>query len=228
MWLLGLDPGGDQRFAWCTAEARDGSPLCLRKSGVESDAAAAISSAFGALPRSDELVGAGIDSPLFWSLGGDRAADRLIRGQIRRLGAPASAGTVQHVNSLRGACLVQGVLAAHLLRKAVSSVRITEAHPKALLWLAGAASAVRPVRSISLAEVRAFIACETEGLSEHERDAALAAVGAWAMLVRPAGWRDLVLDEPDPFVPVPPVEYWMPEPVPASHPAAGAPASARR
>jgi hypothetical protein len=65
MWLLGLDPGGDERFGWCTAEARDDSPLCLRESGVESDASAAISSALRALPRSDELVGAGIDSPLF-------------------------------------------------------------------------------------------------------------------------------------------------------------------
>lgn len=224
MWLLGLDPGGDGRFGWCVAEARDGSRPSVRGLGVTSDARAAITSALRALPRPDALVGAGIDSPLFWSHAGDRNADRLIRRQIRKLGARAPAGTVQHVNSLRGACLVQGVLAAHLLRKATPSVRITEAHPKALLWLIGAASAVRSVRSISLAEVRAFIESETDRLSEHERDAALAAASAWAMMVAPHGWRDLALDEPEPFVPVPPVEYWMPEP---SRPGAEAPEVAR-
>ena len=228
MWIAGFDPGGKGNFGWCVVEASDRLPLFLRRSGIESNAADAVGRVLQAVPRSESLIAAGIDSPLFWSATGDRNADRVIRKQIAELGATASSGTVQHVNSLKGACLVQGVLAAYLLRQALPSIRITESHPKALLWLVHVAAATRPVSSISMRALGNLIRCDAEGLSEHERDAALGAVGAWAMIVKPAGWRDLSRDESHPFMPVPPVEYWMPQNAAEPRLAADAPQAARR
>jgi len=40
-----------------------------------------------------------------------------VRAAMRRIGAVNLGGTVQHVNSLRGACLAQGMMAAHILRE---------------------------------------------------------------------------------------------------------------
>jgi hypothetical protein len=89
-------------------------------------------------------------------------------------------------------------------------VRITEAHPKALLWLIKVASADRRVLDVTMRHVAEFITCSLEELSEHERDAALGALTAWAMVYAAPRWRDISLEEKDAFVPVPPVEYWMP------------------
>lgn len=132
------------------------------------------------------------------------------RSPIKSAGAPNAGGTVQQVNSLRGACITQGVVAAHLLRRAVPGVRITEAHPKALLWLINVASADRRVMGVTMEHLAEFISCELAALCEHERDAALGALGAWAMASVAAGWRDIAVQDPDAVVPVPPVEYWMP------------------
>jgi hypothetical protein len=55
-----------------------------------------------------------------------------------------------------------------------------------------------------------FISCPGASLSEHERDAALGAVAAWAMVTGAVGWRDLAGEDSDAIVPFPPVEYWMP------------------
>lgn len=210
MWLAGFDPGGKGQFGWCLVEATAKLPLAVRNAGVESHAAAAVDCALSATRTTSAIDAAGIDSPLFWSCTGDRNADLVIRRQIRQLGATAASGTVQHINSLRGACLAQGILTAHLLRREAPQIRITESHPKALLWLMEAATASRPPVSVAMNNLSAFLQCETEGLSEHERDAALGALGAWAMITRPRGWRDLLLDEDAPFVPISPVEYWMP------------------
>lgn len=75
----------------------------------------------------------------------------------------------------------------------------------------------RPVREVRMAHLSKLIDCDwqepSEHLqepSEHERDAALGAVAALEMLRKADGWRDLALDENDAFVPVAPVEYWMP------------------
>jgi len=215
MWLAGFDPGGEGQFGWCVAEASTELPLSLRKAGVASNAAEAVNCVLQEIPPLATLTAAGIDSPLFWLPSGDRNADRVIRNEIKKLGASAPSGTVQHVNSLRGACLVQGVLAADLLRAAIPSISVTEAHPKALLWLIGVATKRRPVKSVSMRELSEFIVCSRDDLSEHERDAALAALGAWAMTVRAHGWRDLFALENQPFVPVSPVAYWMPSGLPS-------------
>jgi hypothetical protein len=129
---------------------------------------------------------------------------------MKRLGAINVGGTVQHVNSLRGACLSQGIMAAHLLRRELPEIRITESHPKALLWILHIARIKRPVAEIGIGHLGDFIESESPHLSEHERDAALGAVAALAMMNKWSGWRDLHREEKNAFNPVSPVEYWMP------------------
>ena len=209
MYLAGLDPGGDGRFGWCIVSGPE-LPLEVVRAGCAAHAAAAVESLLDALGPSAHLHGAGIDSPLFWTPSGNRRVDTLVREAIKRAGARNAGGTVQHVNSLRGACLTQGVVAAHLLRRKFPNLPISEAHPKALLWLTNVASADRRAASVTMTHLAGFIAGGVEGLSEHERDAALGAVGAWAMVQRPHGWRNIAHEESDAFAPVPPVEYWMP------------------
>jgi hypothetical protein len=94
--------------------------------------------------------------------------------------------TVAHVNSLRGACLVQGVLAAVTLRERWPSILITESHPKALLQIDPDA---RPFASLY------------EFSTEHERDAAVGAFAAMAYDRRLDGWSDWISFERAPFVP---------------------------
>jgi hypothetical protein len=101
-------------------------------------------------------------------------------------------------------------MAAHLLRRELPQIRITESHPKALLWLLRVASVERPTAHVDISHLRDLIESESPHLSEHERDAALGAVAAWAMMSERGGWRDLYREEEDAFAPVSPVEYWMP------------------
>lgn len=101
-------------------------------------------------------------------------------------------------------------MAAHLLRREVPEIRITESHPKALLWLLNVATIKRPVVEICIGQLGDFIESKSLSLSDHERDAALGAVAAWAMINRRSGWRDLCREEEYAFTPVSPVEYWMP------------------
>jgi hypothetical protein len=210
MWIVGFDPGGKGQFGWCVLQGSKKLPIAVRSAGVEDHAEAAVERALCGIPGGLKVEGAAIDAPLFWTPTGDRKADQLVRKQIRRLGALAAAGTVQHVNSLRGACLVQGVMTAHLLRRAESTVRVSESHPKALLWLLDAATPERQAATVTMDHISHFIQCETEGMSEHERDAAVGALSAWAMVSRPMGWKNLFPEEVDAFAPASPAEYWMP------------------
>lgn len=210
MWLAGLDPGGKDRFGWCLAEGGEDWPVFVRRTGVASNATEAVNSIVDALPRGAELVAAGIDSPLYWN-SSSRAVDVHVRDRIHELGARSSGGTVQHVNSLRGACLVQGILVANLLRQRFSDIRLTEAHPKALLWLLGIANREVPVESISLQEMGSYISTVALDISEHERDAALAAVGAFAMHGGFPAWRDIAEKVDIEFAPAGSIEYWMPQ-----------------
>lgn len=139
----------------------------------------------------------GIDSPLFWSSAGDRLADRYVRRSV--CGAGGSSGTVAHVNSLRGACLVEGAIAARLAFEEWPNSSITEAHPKALLAVSSHAR-----------EFGERTALTSEG--HHIRDAALGALAALAMLERPAGWLDLSKKEPEPMYPFGVrAAYWFPK-----------------
>lgn len=208
-FIFGFDPGGAGAFGWCVATNPAAAPLGVRECGVVSVASEAADAAMEAVGRADEVVAAGIDAPLFWVPAGDRAADRKLRSAICSLGAPS--GTVQHVNSLRGACLIQGILVGLLLRQRMPRLPISESHPKAMLWLTRVASRSTGPSSIALSDIAELSGFPQLAASDHERDAAIAALSAWAMLRRPTGWHDLHAREPNAVSPLTaPLAYWMP------------------
>ncbi len=217
--VLGFDPGGKGSFGWAVGEIDAKLPVRLRKTGTADHAEGAVDGVLDALRNSDTVVAAGLDSPMYWTPSGGRAADTAVRERIASLGAPSPGGTVQHPNSLRGACVVQGPICGILLRRHFQGLSLSECHPKALLWLLRIATPARLPGKITLGyllDTRDVLAGTTSGdpTSEHERDAALGLVSAWAMRVRPPDWRDLTaLDRPDliPCAPhEPPVGYWIP------------------
>ena len=129
-FVAGFDPGGrDKRgrgiFGWCVV-ALDSWRVVDK--GVVSYAA----EAFGKMQQAmngGQLSAAGIDAPLYWSQNGlSRESDKHVRRQTG-----ASSGTVQAVNSLQGACLIQGFLLAQAIESKYPNCVITETHPKALL-----------------------------------------------------------------------------------------------
>lgn len=190
--LVGFDPGGVNAFGWCVARDSSQLPLAPLATGIASNARAAVAAALAAVPNGEVVAAAGIDAPLLWARSGPRNSDRIVRQAIARAGAPHPAGTVQDINSLRGACLAQGILAALELRDAVSLLPLTEAHPKALRWLCPHAAAVAAP-------------------SEHERDAVLAAFTAWALVHKPPDWCDLYAEEVPSYTPLAsPLSYFMP------------------
>jgi predicted nuclease with RNAse H fold len=159
----------------------------------------------------------GIDAPLFWSPSGDRTADQIVRKAVTSLGC--SGGTVSSVNSLQGACLIQGMLVAMMCRQRFADgILITEAHPKALLWLLGKATSGLPPRGVMMGDLNEYVAGNiVEGASEHERDAVLGAIAVFAMESQRTGWQDLYSF--DSITPLnPPPGYWMPLDVELRHP----------
>lgn len=195
MNLLGFDPGGLNNFGWASLRiGNSGVPTAI-KTGISSTVSTALNEASrsidGAVPDA-----VGIDAPLFWVTKGDRNADRCIRRLVCDNGGHS--GTVGHVNSLRGACLVQGVLAAHQVAASWASTLVTEAHPKALL-------------RVHLPAANFLKMHFPNAPTEHERDAVLAAFAAWAAAARFAGWHNLLLEEEAPYFPSGhPVSYWFP------------------
>lgn len=194
MNLIGFDPGGLKSFGWAILSiGKPGASITL-KTGVSSNASSAINEASRAVGEAP--AGVGIDAPLFWVTEGDRKADARIRKLVCAAGGHS--GTVGHVNSLRGVCLVQGILAARQVAHSWPTAIVTEAHPKALLCVHPAASE--------------FLAAHLPNApSEHERDATLAAFSAWAATASFSGWQDLLLEESAPFFPSGHiVSYWFP------------------
>ena len=205
--FIGFDPGGAGAFGWCVLTGNK-APLQLVARGVSNHASAAVQSAINAVDGK-QVVAAGIDAPLFWQSQGDRQVDARVRERIVQLGARG--GTVNSVNSMRGACLVQGMMAAILLRVGHENVMITESHPKALLWLLGHAIPGNPPLQIPLCNLKDLVMGDTDGATDHERDAALGAYSAFAMTMRFAGWENLYSHECNPITPLTPVPgYWMP------------------
>lgn len=189
MQFLGLDPGGQRAFGWCAMRV-DGDGVQIT-TGIGSGVAC-IATAASHLDGPPDAVG--IDAPLYWVADGDRLADRAIRRAV--VAAGGSSGTVNHVNSLRGACVVAGVLAAVAVHRQWPAVRVTECHPKALLRVAP--------------EAGAFVGAHRFG-TEHERDAALAAWSAWAVASLRHGWVNWVTREDAPYFPAGfTVEYGFP------------------
>lgn len=194
---LGFDPGGEGRFGWCVARESTGGvlPLITLAVGVADHAKQAIEEALHHAPLGEPLLAAAIDAPLTWSRGAGRRVDHLLRQQIRDAGAKSAEGTVQHVNSLRGACVTQGMMAAVLLREKYAGLPLSEAHPKAWLYLSGSGAG------------------SPEG--QDERDATNACLSAWAMVRQPPDWHNLYLVSKDTETysllnPAP--AYWMLKP----------------
>lgn len=192
--VVGLDPGGAKAFGWAIATGTFDAPHFIA-SGICTGARTALAEVQRILQAPP--AGVGIDAPLFWSAAGDRRADNFVRKSVCRAGG--ASGTVAHVNSLQGACLVEGMVAADLAHRHWPTSSITEAHPKALLAVSRHANDIgrRP-------DLR------SEG--NHIRDAALGALTALAMLEKRAGWLDLSKEEPEPMYPFAiRAEYWFPE-----------------
>jgi hypothetical protein len=193
MLVAGFDPGGANAFGWAVLSGTCAEPTLIA-GGVVTGARNAVAQASLHLLHAPAAVG--IDAPLFWSPNGDRRADAYVRTCVCAAGGRG--GTVGHVNSLKGACLVEGAIAARAAQTAWPAARVTEAHPKALVLVSPAA--------------RAFAGrAELQGEGHHLRDAALGAFTALAMLEGAAGWQDLAAQEPDPLWPLA-VEaaYWFP------------------
>ena len=173
---IGFDPGGKKAFGWAVVSASNQN-LSLIAKGTCSDAATAIKAAAAANPSSPVAVA--VDAPLFWIPAGDRKADRIVRKMVCNSGG--NSGTVNHINSMRGACLVQGILVARMAVSKWTSTSLTEAHPKALLGVS--------------THAREFVKTVASSLSnEHERDAALAAFTALNFAAQTQGWHDLAID----------------------------------
>jgi len=191
--VVGLDPGGANAFGWAIVAGAFSAPQFLA-GGVCSGARSAIAEVERHLLGLPEAFG--IDAPLLWSSGGDRHADRHVRSLVCKAGGYG--GTVSHVNSLQGACLVEGAVAAQLAHERWPTAAITEAHPKALLAVC--------------AEIKEFAALPgIQGSGHHLRDAALGAIAALAMLEKRSAWQDLAAIEPEPLYPLGVrAAYWFP------------------
>ena len=203
--FLGFTPGGAMAFGWCALVVADDDQILELKSGTRSAAGDAFDAAVSAVSNCLPAIGIplamgipsaiGIAAPMYWSTNAERNADNIVRGSVLSRGGPSS--TVSSVNSLRGACLAQGVMVAALTRERWPEVPITESHPRAVL--------------ITWPEVTGFLS----GLNfnnDHERDAALGAYTALAYNKRSDGWQDLRGFESSTFdlIPGTPPAYWFP------------------
>ena len=195
-FVLGFDPGGKQgrgHFGWSICQVARGilEPPAAVQVGVAHDALEARESVLGALPDNATVLSAGIDAPLFWGNRGYRHVDEVLKRSLA-----AVANSVCHINGMRGACLIQGVVLAHHLRGRWPGLEITECHPRVLnhlLTLAGQ----DPWEQHLMANIRA----DPGG---HKRDATRAAISAWAMVENLNDWIDIYPREPDPVHPYEP------------------------
>jgi hypothetical protein len=190
----GSDPGGSNKFG-VAALSPDGRFETCCVSSVD-QAVALISRPISSL---------GIDCPMWWTsgAGGGRKVDSWLRETYK-----IPSGTVQSVNSLRGAVLVQGIMLAMRVREKHPGLPITETHPKALL-LALKLGENPPWSQLT----ETFCLVGDEPADEHRRDALLSAVAAREG--EQGRWRDLSVvrchDELDPKqLSFGPVKYWWP------------------
>lgn len=209
-YYIGFDPGGVGSFGWAVAAGEGAGIPTIVATGEAPNARVALEAA-GQFVGDGRLAAAGIDAPLFWTPTGVRRADARVRRELHARGAPSPGGTVQQLNSLRGACLVQGVVGAMLLRRRWPLLPITETHPKALLWLLGLAHRERHATLVSVRELSQLVIASVTSMNEHERDASVACGAAYAFSQRLPDWHDLVPQEPEYLSLLPDgVAYWMP------------------
>ena len=207
---VGFDPGGKGKFGWAMCSP-EGERLRILHAGNADHAQNALLAVKSRLPSQVTITGAGIDAPLFWVSNGGRNSDLLVRNAIKKLGSKSPGGTVQQLNSLRGACLVQGPLIAKLLMDEFPTIAITETHPKALLYLLGLANKQNPPNDIRIENLCKYVHADAGQYSEHERDSVLGAVASWASLKQQGKWHDLAQEEQGLLVPFDyKPAYWMP------------------
>ncbi|MBM4273430.1 MAG: DUF429 domain-containing protein [Deltaproteobacteria bacterium] len=208
--FLGFDPGGKGSFGWAVCIDKDDG-LDIVATGLADHAKGALEQSLNAKPKGGSIAGAGIDAPMFWVNSECRESDNIVRKAIKHLGAKSPGGTVQHFNSLRGACVIQGLLILKLLRRLYPNLPITEAHPKALLWLMGIARKDYEPQMVTSRDLSKVNIRGTRFRSEDERDAVLGAFTAQMMVRKKPNWDDLLKYEKDPILAGnPPIGYWMP------------------
>jgi len=158
---IGADPGGRGNFG--LAILRPDGTACTWCLNCTDDAITVIRENVAGGPG-----GAGVDAPLWWSSGRSsaRRADQWLRDRHH-----LSGGKVQAANSLRGAALVQGMMFVQRLRELFPGTPVSEAHPKAVM------------KGLKKGSGQAFfkhfgVRVKRTDFSEHERDAAIAAVAA--------------------------------------------------
>ena len=161
VWI-GADPGGQNRFGIAELFA-DGT--------TRTDCVSSAREAADWIEGTPQ--GAGIDAPMWLSSAkrGDRKADRWLRCKYGN----ESPGKILAINSLYGAVLAQGAMLAVELRRRFPELPITEAHP-GLLLRARFPSVDERLRFDELK--RCFRIHVDPGISDHERDAVIAALAA--------------------------------------------------
>ena len=212
--ILGFDPGGEGKsqgdFGWSICDTISGTLRPPFETGLAKNAWDALCKVKDALKRHHPnghppVLAAGIDAPLFWNPQGKRTVDSYLKEVLKPFGMDRS---VIQINSLRGACLAQGLLVGRHLRETWPLLPMTEAHPTVMLRLLHLA---RQSESADMADQI------IEGLDDHQRDATLAAAAAWAMLHQAPGWCDLYIRERCPVKLLdPPIGYWMPQSIETS------------
>ena len=163
---VGADPGGDNNFGLAFLDAAGKQSLyCTTVSSVDE--------AFKQIVRRGTPLGLGIDAPMWWTARkkGWRKADEVLKDKYCDV-----SGSVLSINSLRGAALVGGMMLALRIREKFPDTRITETHPKVLLY------ALEPALELEKRE-RSFadrfkISTEKDWKNEHKRDAIIGAVCA--------------------------------------------------
>lgn len=161
VWI-GADPGGQDHFGIAELFA-DGT---TRTDCVSSAREAA--EWIEGVPQ-----GAGIDAPMWLSSAkrGDRKADVC----LRRKHGNVSPGKILAINSLYGAVLAQGAMFAVELRRRFPELPITEAHPG--LFLRARFPGVDERQRFD--ELKRHFGIQTASeISDHERDAVIAALAA--------------------------------------------------
>jgi len=208
-YLAGFDPGGKSGFGWALVEDNDTLPLKIVSAGVANHCDEAWESIANEL-NNNQLVGASIDSPLYWGAT-TRVVDLTLRDEIAHLGAAVPHGTVQSPNSLRGACLVQGILIAKRVLSEFPNAEISECHPKVIIWQLGFATPDRHHNAVPIDDFEQFIVMPDRPLLEHERDAVISTLSTWAMLHNAHGWDNLRNLDPNVYSPLGDgIGFWMP------------------
>lgn len=181
LYVSGFDPGGQGNFGWCVARC---TPWKVIAAGCADNADDALNRVRDTLNGAC-IAAAGIDAPLYWSRKGlGRESDIHIRKQMKKAQAPNPHGTVQAVNSLRGACLAQGIMLALVIEKRFPKCMITETHPKALLACEKRLPNCYRSNSIAKHEM-------------HKRDAEVSAWVAAQTMGEKQKWQNLFLLEKD-------------------------------